>query len=157
MSAYTWKTGAVVKTDANIAGKQFEQLEKSVGLTPQTVLDANRAKNAPLHNEFEWDNNTAAEKYRLKQAGYLLRSICLVVETEEHKAREVRAVFQTEYKGAYESIVTIYSDSEKHGALLRRALKELEAVTRKYETLSELQPIKAEIRKAMNKTKVITK
>ena len=151
MSAYKWKTGAVVKTNADVAGKQFEQLEKTVGLTPQTVLDANRAENAPLHNEFEWNDEQAAELYRLRQAGYLIRSISVIVQTQQNEEKEVRAFFQTEYKGEYESISVIFDDENKHDALLEKALKELEAFSRKYETLVELKPIRTAMKKIKEK------
>ena len=88
-----------VKADPNAAAAQFEQLEQTVGLTQQTVLDANRPADAPLHNEFEWDDTEAAEKYRLHQAGHLIRSLVIVPECEEpqsdkaEKPVQVRAYF----------------------------------------------------------------
>lgn len=47
--------------------------EKRGRLTPQIVLDEARDPAHPLHSRFEWDNNIAAEKYRLLQAASLLR------------------------------------------------------------------------------------
>ena len=137
---YKYAPGSRIKTDPNIAGKMCEELEQSEGgLTAQTLLDANRPEDAPLHAEFEWDDTAAAEAYRLTQARYILRSI-VIVPDEERPKETVRAVF-TVSEGKYESIRTIISDEEKKSALLKIALRELAAFEKKYGTLSELAPL----------------
>ena len=42
-------------------------------LTPELVVDVARDPEHPLHSRFEWDDSIAAEKWRLEQAGQLLR------------------------------------------------------------------------------------
>lgn len=42
-------------------------------LTPALVVDLARDPDHPLHSRFEWDDSVAAEKWRLEQAGQLLR------------------------------------------------------------------------------------
>lgn len=136
---YKVAPGAHIKTDPNIVGRMFEELEKTEqGLTAQTLLDANRPKNAPLHNEFEWDNRKAAEAYRLNQSSYIIRSI--VVVPEEKPQEFVRAVFSVG-DGKYENIRAILSDERKRESLLSIALRDLKSFERKYNTLSELAPI----------------
>lgn len=69
MAAYEWKIGGIHKADANVAGEVCEALARSEeGLSPETLLAASRNEEAPLHGEFEWNDETAAEKYRLGQA-----------------------------------------------------------------------------------------
>ena len=136
---YKVAPGAHLKTDPNIVGRMFEELEQTEqGLTAQTLLDANRPKNAPLHNEFEWDNRKAAEAYRLNQSRYIIRSIVIV--PEEKPQEYVRAVF-TVADGKYERIHAILSDERKRESLLSIALRDLKSFERKYNTLSELAPI----------------
>ena len=144
---YTWKTGSCIKADANKAGKQFEKLEKTVGITAQTVLDANRSAKAPLHDEFEWQDDIAAELYRLKQSGHIIRCLCTVVETEDKQEEQVRVYMKTVYSEPYENINVICRDKDKREAMLATALKELQAVLKKYDMLKELQPVKDEISK----------
>ena len=88
-----WKPGSCIKADPNIAAKVFEELSESVGLTPESLLDASRDEDAPLHKEFEWDDSVAAEKYRVTQAGHLIRSIVIqtVPESDEEKPTIIRA------------------------------------------------------------------
>jgi predicted transcriptional regulator len=136
---YQWKTIANIKADANEAGRQFEQLERTVGVTPQTVLDANRAEDTPLHNEFEWDDDIAAENYRLHQAGQLIRMLCVKPTTETKDSTPIRAYIRME--DSYENIGVVVSVKEKRELMLERAKNELRAFKAKYNTLKELKPV----------------
>ena len=49
-------------------------------LTPGLVVDTARDPKNPLHSCFEWDDTVAAEKYRIVQAGQLIRSVKVVYE-----------------------------------------------------------------------------
>ena len=139
MSAYVWKSCSFIRADADEAGRQFEELERTVGLTPETVLDANRDETAPLHNEFEWDDGIAAEKFRLNQAGHLIRCICAKPEKEEQKP--MRVFFTVQKNDGYNNLQTIIQIQDKRKALLEQALKELDAFMEKYKSLSELANI----------------
>lgn len=137
---YQWKTNSRIKVNADVAGVMFEHLEQSVGLTPETLLDANRDESAPLHSEFEWDDTVAAEEYRLVQARYLIRMLCVKPEVEQAEKKPVRAFFKVSSEG-YESLPVIVQDKDKHQALLDQAIKELTSFRRKYVMLKELEPI----------------
>lgn len=139
---YEWKTASYIKVDANVAGRQCEELEKTVGLTAKNLLDANRDKNAPLHNEFEWNDGIAAEKYRENQARHIIACLCVKAETTSGKQSEpVRAFLKTAPESEYQSLNAILYSSDSHAAMLSMALRELEAFRKKYKTLSELKPL----------------
>ena len=140
---YEWRPGSRVKANAQAVGQQFEMLAASAdGLTPQTVLDANRAKGTPLHDSFEWNNKEAAEKYRLSQAGHFIRCIAIRPDAteEDPKPQTVRAFFNVTAE-TYEPLAAIIAEPEKKDALLRQALDELSAFRKKYEMLKALQPV----------------
>lgn len=142
-NVYGWKSGSHIKANAQRAGEQFEQLSKSEdGLTPQSVLDANRAEGTPLHDSFEWDDTEAAEKYRLNQAGHFIRCITVSVQREEQEKPEAVRAYFTVTKGKYESTQDIIADAEKRDTLLEKALSEFNSYMKKYETLKELDPIR---------------
>lgn len=142
---YQWKSGSHIKANAQQAGEQFERLAQTEdGLTPESVLNANRAEGTPLHDSFEWDDTSAAEKYRLNQARHFIRCICNVVESEnpdEAKAEPQRAFYITTEVSRYEPIEAIIQNQTKYEKLLNTALSEFLAFKRKYESLKELQPI----------------
>ena len=148
---YKWKTASYIKADANEAGKQFRNLERTVGLTPRTVLEANRKAGAPLHNEFEWDDGIAAENYRLNQARHLLNCICTVSESNDGKEQTTRAFFVTSETDGYESLDVIIKNEDKFNSMLATALRELSAFERKYSTLSALEPVFQAVKKVKNK------
>lgn len=56
--------------------------EREGALTPPLVVDAARPEDAVLHPVFEWDNEKAAEAYRMKQARELIRAVEVVVDSD---------------------------------------------------------------------------
>lgn len=144
MAAYEFKPAFHTKADANEVGKQFEELENTVGLTAKTVLDANREEGTLLHEEFEWDDSVAAENFRLEQARTFIRMICLVPEetnTEEERTQPVRAFFKLPITEVYESTSVIIKSEDKRAELLKQAISELKAFERKYNSLAELTDV----------------
>lgn len=137
---YKWKT-INLKTDANVAGKVCEELRNTIGLTKENLVEVSRPKNAPLHNEFEWNDSKAAEEWRKEQAGYIIRH--LTIETETMTATPVRAFFQVEggCSRAYEHINAIMVDESKKNRLLDIAIRELESFKAKYNMLKELEKV----------------
>lgn len=135
---YKWKEGSQHKVSAQIAGEVCEVLEKNGELNAQNLVDVSRPEDAPLHDEFEWDDSIAAEMYRKTQAGAIIRHLAIETET----VTPVRAYFPIEVKSnKYEHIETIIRHEDKYAVLLKQALRELEAFQRKYQMLSELQEL----------------
>ena len=61
-------------------------------LDPRDVVDEARDPGSVLHDKFEWDNDTAAEGYRLDQARQLIRTVKIErIETPNQAPRLVRA------------------------------------------------------------------
>ncbi len=65
---------------AQEAGERLHSLAKGRGvelgaLSPQEVLEDAKSRQSPLHDLFEWDDSTAAGKYRLWQARVIVNSI----------------------------------------------------------------------------------
>ena len=138
---FEWKPGSRVKADAQAAGEMCDRLEKKGMLTARNLVAENRPEDAPLHGCFEWVDSVAAENWREHQARHIINSI--VVRSE--KKEPVRVFFKIETEGnRYESVETIVS-SGKSEELLQMALKELECVRRKYESISELISVWREI------------
>lgn len=141
MTVYKWKAGSRVNADAQKVGEICAQLEQKNGLTPKALVDASRHKNAALHSLFEWDNETAAEKYRETQAAYIIRSIEIeTVGTSE----PVRAFVSVSVSGddrTYTSVEAALKVVSIREEVLNNALRELEAFKRKYRGLEELASV----------------
>jgi hypothetical protein len=144
MSAYKWKSGSRIKADAQKSGELFEQLSNtSEGLTARTLLNANIPEDAPLHSEYEWDNEKAADSWRLHQSRHFINSIVILAPTtaENEQPEPVRAFHITTEESKYEPITAIVQNPTKYEALLNSAISELKAFERKYSTLKELKPV----------------
>lgn len=136
---YRWKFGGLIKADADEAGRVCEELSKTVGLTPENLLDASRDDDAPLHGAFTWDDAVAGEAYRKIEARRIIQM--LVIEPEETHTEPVRAFFKPVTAKAYEETQQLVRVREKADALLETALRELQAFQRKYSTLSQLAEV----------------
>lgn len=135
---YEWKKGFQGKNSAQVVGEVCEQLEQSIGLTAENLLNVSRSEDAPLHNEFEWNDGVAAEKYRTHQARILINHIA--IKTEGSSDEPIRAFFQTEER-KYESLEVILRCEDKKRDLLSQAMQELEYFERKYSQLVELSRV----------------
>ena len=77
---YEWRTGSCIKADPQKSGEMFERLSQTeAGLTAETLLNANRPKGTPLHEDYEWDNDLAAESWRLHQSRHFLNSLTVCI------------------------------------------------------------------------------
>lgn len=141
---YKWKSGARIKGDAQASGELFEQLANTPdGLTARTLLDANIPESAPLHSDYEWNDEIAAEKWRLQQSNQFINSITVVMfeEKDGGAVEQPRAFHITTEVHKYEPLTAIVQEPTKYKALLHNALAELSAFERKYKMLKELKPI----------------
>ena len=148
---YKWKTN-YFKTDANIAGKIFEELDATVGLSAESVVNVSRDENAPLHNEFEWDDEIAGEEWRKHQARRMISNLTITMEIDNKEPVMVRAYMSLDRnESKFDSIGTILTNEKKTTSLLNLAMKELISFERKYATLEELAGVFKEIDKLKEK------
>lgn len=152
---YKWKSGSRIKCDAQVAGEFINDISNKNGssVTPQDLLDASRPEDTPLHNDFEWRNDIAAEEYRKYQARNIIHSLTIVVEHKDDENKndesEVRAFFviKENEKQSYKPIKVIMQDENYEKQLYDSALKELIAIKNKYATIQKLKHIFDEIEK----------
>lgn len=134
---YEWRTGSHHKTDPQKAGMVFEELAKEGRLNAPTLVDVSRPEEAPLHKEFEWKDDIAAEEWRKHQARNLINAI-VIREEEKEEAIPVRAFFIVEERsGNYEPTTVILRDEKKTESLKDQCLRELAAFQQKYAAVLE--------------------
>lgn len=105
------KKGFQLKTPPQIVGEVCLELEKEGRLTAKNLVDVSRDEDAPLHNEFEWSDDIAAEKYREVQAGYIIRS----VEIEISSASPTITRMEVALSNAGEQGVRYFHATGEHG------------------------------------------
>lgn len=142
---YEYKVKGLMKASAQVAGEMCEALEQSAsGLSPRTLLDANRETSAPLHDEFEWNDSEAAERFRLNQAATIIRNIVIVrTEQADKPAPSVRAFVNVrdEAQRSYVGIVHAMSDEAMRESLMKSAIRDMDSFKNKYQDLQELSSV----------------
>lgn len=120
---------------------------KKGNVTPEDLVDAARPKRSPIHGMFEWDDTVAAEKYRLEQAGYFIRSLRISLTITGGGVTVVRPLISVVSNGkkTYVPTVKALDDQEYRAQIIAQALRELTSFQAKYAALKELGDIFAAI------------
>ena len=135
---YSWKPGARVRTDANTVGAICEQMAKDGRLTAANLVDDSRPEDAPLHNEFTWDDSLAAESWRRQEAMQIINGIEIRIENSAPVQAFVKLTrAETDYRPT--SILIRQADTREQ--LIENALRELKGIQRKYSALKELADV----------------
>lgn len=145
---YSWKTKGFIKGDANKIGRELEIIEQTGDLRPQTVVDYARTHNdSELHSVFDWNDTTAAEKYRRHQAGIVITSIRVnIIHDKKQKTNKpIKAFIHTARLEKYEPIEVVIQDTDRYQLLLEKAYMELKGVKDRYTELSEIQELLKDI------------
>jgi len=113
-------------------------------LSVHAVVEAAEPEDSVLHDWFEWDDGEAAALWRLEQARQLIRVAVTVIDRPDTKPVEVRTFVSLpsdRHAGGYRLTVRCLEDSDLRGEMLADALRELNRLRAKYQTLKELAPV----------------
>ena len=145
---YSWKAGAQFPVKASVAADTIKSLQKTLGkdnVTAVELLDASRDENAPLHSCFEWNDDIAAEQFRICQARHLITSIEVTIITNDTPVQtrgfvNVNTVAPKK-QGEYVSVEVAFSKDDYRRQVLCNVLSELRAFQRKYAVYQELSGV----------------
>jgi len=148
---YRWnpRPGFDFKGNPQVIGEHLEELATPTGsITPEGVVDDARNPASPLHENFDWDNATAAESWREHTARNLIGSLVVVKVNETQVTGTVRAfvsVRENDEKGVYAPIVRVMEAPELRAQVLGRARRELHQWRNRYADLSEFAHVFAAV------------
>lgn len=114
---------------------------------PQQMVDyAEQNPESELHKCFTWDNDVAADKWRLAEARLIHRNLVIQYakdDNEDAKTEVVRATFRTSTSpsAGYKQTLKILRNDDDYSGLLTVALAELRSFEKKYSILKELKPV----------------
>ena len=131
-----WKVNGIFKADAV---KVYQEIGNE-NVTPESVLEKAKDKKSELHKCFDWDDKTAANKYRLQQARQIIQ---FIVTIPDKKEEEPQRVFQiSTERNTYQPMSFFMKNEDEGTALLKRAKEELRAFQKRYECLKgELEQV----------------
>ena len=121
--------------------KVYDEIQ-SLGenVKPEMIVAAAQDSNSELHKCFEWDDTEAARKYRIIQAGNLVRNLVIVESKEKSEPQQIRVMY-TSQDGGYKRTKLILHNPDEYEALKNRAMAELRAIKNKYNMILELKEI----------------
>jgi hypothetical protein len=161
---YKWRPGSTFKADAQEAGEFLEELREKNGgvLTTTAVYEAAQDQDSPLHDDFEWDVEKAARAHWRERARDVMRHLA-VVRIKTQKAPSGVPAFMsvnvTQGKRGYVSADQVKSSADFREQVIDQALRLLNGLKSRFETIQELDGIwkaiaTAEKRRARQKGKI---
>lgn len=148
---YKW-TVPIYPVDAQTAGRKLEDIIRRRGaLKPEYVVEESKRKAAVLHSCFEWNNKTAAERYRQRQAQHLIRNLVTVKLEGSKPPTPVRAFVSVRQNHEYVPVATALQSRELRGVMLHDALRELQSFVRKYAAMGTMMQTVGTLRASCQK------
>lgn len=153
-----WRAGSTfTKISPENAYDELESIKQGGGgiITAHAVVDRARDKDNALHDGFDWDDFSAADKHRLSTARNLIRSIQVIRHetpaTEEgisvyHNISREPSEENLSARRVYMSLDDILNDPQARRSLLEKAIKEAIVFRKNYEVLNELVQITGAIK-----------
>ena len=136
----TWKMPGLFKADAQKVAEEINSIGNEV--TPEQIVEMAKNENTELHKCFDWNDQSAAEKWRKQQARQILCYLVIQEETQKPDAVPLRVFYKND-AGGYKHSEKIFQQPDEYQKLLQTAYAELRAFKIKYARLQELSEILA--------------
>ena len=132
-------------TPKEIKQQFIESLRENNGLiNPEMLVRASKPKNAPTHDDFEWDDSVAGHEFRIWQARKLIAVYVTIIDNGKAGISTRAYVSLSNERGSgggYRAIIEVLNNSQFRERMFEDALAELQAFRRKYGALKELYEI----------------
>lgn len=139
---YKTRWSRIIKTDedASTIANELAKHFPNGNIQPKEVVEIARSPRSALHTYFEWDDDKAAEAYRVAQARTLIK--CIVVEQDGDYTPAYQHVFvQSANSYNYTTTAICLEDESLWEQVVDQALREAVSWSRRYESYKQLAPI----------------
>lgn len=153
---FSTKQGSRVpaKMAAAIAAELELLRDDKATIHPTAVVEAARNPDNIMHEYFEWDDNKAAEEYRLHQARHLICSITVEFTKADTKEPIVIRAYQHVEKHGYMAAQDAMRHENYRSNIISQAFRDAAAFQQKYAALNEVAGIIKAIEKTMKIKKI---
>lgn len=111
------------------------EIEERFGIvTPKMVVDLAKDPNHPLHSQFEWRDDVAAQRFREEQARELIRNARLNVVVQEVSIEAhafIRDPTSDSDKQGYRSVLSLHGDRQASIEALAQEVRQAAALLRR--------------------------
>ncbi len=147
---YDWKLKSFAKgIDPNKAAKELKRIESIFGeLTPEHILEMSSNESDLFHPLFTWDNDRAANMFRLSQARTLLNNIEIVIISDgQPRLIPVYEVINLGDGRIYKQVSNMSTTDIEE--VKKRTLTELNYLKNKLSIYEQLKPVVDKINEAI--------
>lgn len=143
--------------------EELEQIrrENDGHLYPEAVVDFAKNPATELHKRFDWEDSEAARRWRLHQAGQIIRAAVTIIPSGNNNVVKIRAFVslpsdRLNARG-YRGVRDVLSDEIMFDEHLNRLLADVTALQAKYSVFEPLRPVVAAIVGAVKKARATAK
>lgn len=152
-----WRDGTPSFISKHDAGKISTEIDSICYNTGKKTCEADElldyARNhtaSESHKCFDWNDSSAAEKYRKKQANDIISHIQIEVpsihpakppKNPKTKPIEIKAYHHISGQKGYKPVEIIMQNTSDYNKLVQQAYSELKRIKNKYQGIKELQKI----------------
>lgn len=105
---------------ANVIRRTIQRvIDKEGSITSNRLVELAKSKRFPLNKDFEWDNDIAGHRHRLKQATDMILAQRLIVQVTEHDDGTARAVARAASKVQTQQVRKLISRGRNMGYIPR--------------------------------------
>src|ERR1700744_2596460 len=140
---YKFREGYSLPVKAQVIGDHIGDRNVSA----EKLVEEAKPEDSPIHNCFTWDDSEAAQKYRVEQARYMIRSVEKVIISERGvETRQIAFVSISEGKtSSYVNTTAAMSNERTAAIVIAEAKAALAGWSRRYRHLAaiakELGPV----------------
>lgn len=113
-------------------------IERGGAIKPADIVLAARETEHPLHPFFEWDDTSAAHKYRLDQARHIIRIVRIEDDTVARGSERAFLSVNAGTGNCYHPIEAVKRSASLQKAVLERAKRDLEGFEHRYAELRDI-------------------
>lgn len=139
MIVASWKIDGIFKADAEKVASEITSIGEEC--KPCEVVEYAKNPQTELNKCFEWNDTIAAEKYRISQAGDIIRNLVIVKVADNVEEKTNIRFFSSTGQTTYKPTQVMYQNQTEYERLLQQAVKELEAFKKKYKSISGLEEV----------------
>ena len=111
-------------------------------LRPEAIVEVAKNPTHPFHSWFTWDDTEAAKKWRYEEAGQLIKSYRIFIEPLNIRVRGLTSLESDRQSGGgYRFTMDVLARPNMRNEMLTTALRELEAMEKRYNHLQDLDRV----------------
>ena len=152
MNVYQFRSGHSLNTvNAQAVGEELERIRTANNglLTAAIVLQEASDLESPLHDQFTWDNDKAAEKHRLTEARRIIVSVQILNTPIGKPTIAYVNVRSPEHGRSYIPTMEAMSDEELRIRVLTEIRQAVESIERRYAHFAEVTDLLTRVKKSV--------